>query len=408
MTINQKIDGLVSFASNSPGVPTGYGQQAEYLVNRMLEAGMTVAAMSNYGHEGGIDTLRLANGEIPHYPRSFNNYSVDTLPWNHRHFRDKHKDLPNAVFILYDSWVYNGSPELDKENVVIWAPIDHITLPPAVAQFLKKPNVTVVSMAPDGAEQLKQAGIESTYIPHGVDTKVYKPTTTMKGMPTREFLGISSTDFLVGMVAANKSNGVIHRKAFAENILAFSLLQKKYPDAKLYIHSEPSKLMGGFQLTNLLKACGIPADSVIFPDPLDYRYGITRENMAALYSAFDVLLAPSYGEGFGVPTMEAQACGTRVIVSNWAASKDLVSKNSWKVEGIPFWDEPQISWYKIPLVDSIVLALEQAYQAERGTDLVSIEFAKEFDERTIWNSKWHSFWTDYFAKQSNNSSSKSV
>lgn len=406
MTINQKIDGLVSFASNSPGVPTGYGQQAEYLVNRMLEAGMTVAAMSNYGHEGGIDTLRLANGEIPHYPRSFNNYSVDTLPYNHRHFRDKHKELPDAIFILYDSWVYNGAPELDKENVVIWAPIDHITLPPAVAQFLKKPNVTVVSMAPDGAEQLKQAGIESTYIPHGIDTKVYKPTTKLKGVPAREFLGINSTDFLVGMVAANKSNGVIHRKAFAENILAFSLLQKKYPDAKLYIHSEPSRLMGGFQLTNLLKACGIPAESVIFPDPLDYRYGISRENMAALYSTFDVLLAPSYGEGFGVPTMEAQACGTRVIVSNWAASKDLVSKNSWKVEGIPFWDEPQIAWYKIPLVDSIVLALEQAYQAERGTDLESIEFAKDFDERTIWNSKWHWFWKDYFAKQSNSSSSE--
>lgn len=406
MTINQKIEGLVSFASNSPGVPTGYGQQAEYLVNQMLKAGMTVAAMSNYGHEGGIDTLRLANGEIPHYPRSFNNYSLDTLPWNHRHFRDKHKDLPNAIFILYDSWVYNGSPELDKENVVIWAPIDHITLPPAVVQYLRKPNVTVVSMAPDGADQMNQAGIDNVYIPHGIDTKVYKPTTTMKGMPTREFLGIAETDFLVGMVAANKSNGIIHRKAFAENILAFSLLQKKYPDAKLYIHSEPSKLMGGFQLTNLLKACGIPADSVIFPDPLDYRYGITRENMAALYSAFDVLLAPSYGEGFGVPTMEAQACGTRVIVSNWAASKDLISENSWKVDGIPFWDEPQISWYKIPLVDSIVLALEQAYLAERGTDQVSIDFAAQFDEQRIWDEKWQAFWVDYFAKQSDSSSSK--
>lgn len=406
MTINQKIEGLVSFASNSPGVPTGYGQQGEFLVNQMLKSGMTVAAMSNYGHEGGISELQLSAGTIPHYPRSFNAYSADSLAWNHRHFREHNLDLPNAIFILYDSWVYNGFPELDKENIVIWAPIDHITLPPAVIAFLRKPNVTVVSMAPDGNEQLNALGIENTYIPHVIDTSIYKPTEKLNGKPTREVLGIADTDFLVGMVAANKSNGIIHRKAFAENILAFSLLQKKRPDAKLYIHSEASKIMGGFQLSTLLKACGIPADSVIFPDTFDYRYGLHRTSLAAFYTAFDVLLAPSYGEGFGVPTIEAQACGTRAIVSNWAASKDLVSESSWRVEGMPFWDEPQSAWYKIPYVESIVQALESAYEAERGIDQTSIDFASQFEDGKIWQEKWQPFWKDYFAKQSDGSSSK--
>lgn len=405
MTINQ-IKGLVSFASNSPGIPTGYGQQTEYLINRMLKAGMTVAAMSNFGHEGGIETLKLQAGKIQHYPRSFTGYSVDSLPWNHRHFRDKYKDLPNAIFILYDSWVYNGYPELDKENVVIWAPIDHITLPPGVISFLQKKNVTVVSMAPDGNQQLNNAGIKNTYIPHAIDLKTYKPTFDVQGVEARKYLQVSKDDFLVGMVAANKTNGIIHRKAFAENILAFSLFQRKYPEAKLYIHSEPTRLMGGFQLTNLLRACGIPADSVIFPDPLDYRYGISRKDLAGLYTAFDVLLAPSYGEGFGVPTVEAQACGTRAIVSNWAASKDLVSENSWKVEGMPFWDEPQTAWFKIPFVESIVSALENAYKAERGVDEVSIKFASNFEDGKVWQEKWQPFWSDYFAKQSDSSSSK--
>lgn len=405
MTINQ-INGLISFASNSPGVPTGYGQQTEYLINRMVKAGMTVAAMSNYGHEGGIETLKLQAGKIAHYPRSFTGYSADSLPYNHRHFREKHKDLPNAIFILYDSWVYNGYPELDKENIVIWAPIDHVTLPPGVVAFLQKPNVTTVSMAPDGNEQLTNAGIENTYIPHALDLKTYKPTFEIRGKDTRKHLQTSPDDFLVGMVAANKTNGIIHRKAFAENILAFSIFQRKHPEAKLYIHSEPSKLMGGFNLVNLLKACGIPPQTVIFPDFLDYRYGLSRKDMAALYTAFDVLLAPSYGEGFGIPTVEAQACGTRAIVSNWAASKDLVSENSWKVEGMPFWDEPQTAWFKIPIVDNIVSALELAYQAERGVDEISVKFASDFEDGKVWQEKWQPFWSDYFAKQSDSSSSK--
>jgi len=398
MATNNKIQGLLSFASNSPGVPTGYGQQAEYLINRISQSGITVAAMSNYGNEGGIQNLKVRGGKIPHYPRSFSGYSVDTLPLNHRHFRAKHpEDLKDAIFILYDSWVYNDNPALDEENIIIWAPIDHITMPPKVAQFLKKPNVTVVSMAPDGFEQLKDNGIESTYIPHGIETKVYKPTDTIRGKPAREFLQCEDDTFLVGMVAANKSNGLVHRKAFAENILAFSLFQKKYPDAKLYIHSEASRSMGGFNLVNLLKSCGIPAGSVIFPDPLDLRYGLERKDLAALYSSFDVLLAPSYGEGFGVPTVEAQACGTRVIVSSWAASKDLAGPSSWQVSGVPFWDEPQIAWFKMPLVDSIVKALELAYEAPRGVDQESIDFAAQFDEAKIWREKWEPFFRDYFA-----------
>lgn len=405
MTINQKISGLISFASNSPGVPTGYGQQAGYLVNNMVRSGLTVAAMSNYGHEGGIDELKLQAGKIPHYPRSFTGYSVDSLPLNHEHFASKHPDLKSAIFILYDSWVYNGGNFKDKD-IIIWAPIDHITLPPGVHQFLKQDNVTVVSMAPDGQRQLETAGITSTYIPHSIDTKVYKPTDTINKQPGRDFLHLEPDNFLVGMVAANKSNGLVHRKAFAENILAFSMFQRKHPEARLYIHSEPSKLMGGFNLINLLKSCGIPPQTVIFPDPLDLRYGLKQKDMAGLYSAFDVLLAPSYGEGFGVPTIEAQACGTRVIASNWAASQDLVSKDSWLVEGVPFWDEPQTAWFKAPNPESVSAALELAFEADRGVSKASVEFAQQFDDQKIWAEKWHPFLKDYFDSKSNDSSSK--
>jgi hypothetical protein len=84
-------------------------------------------------------------------------------------------------------------------------------------------------------------------------------------------------------------------------------------------------------------------------------------------------------------------------VSNWAASKDLASESSWKIEGMPFWDEPQTAWFKIPSVDSIVQALEQAHEAPRGTDEQSIEFASQFDEGKLWLEKWQPFWSDYFA-----------
>ena len=75
---------------------------------------------------------------------------------------------------------------------------------------------------------------------------------------------------------------------------------------------------------------------------------------------------------------------------------------------MPFWDEPQTAWFKIPYVEGIVAALEKAFEAKRGVDEASIKFASDFEDGKIWSEKWQPFWSDYFAKQSDNSSSKSV
>jgi len=102
----------------------------------------------------------------------------------------------------------------------------------------------------------------------------------------------------------------------------------------------------------------------------------------------DVLLAPSYGEGFGIPTVEAQACGTRVIGSNWGATPDLIGDDGWLVDGQPQWDAGQDSIWTVPSVPSIVEALEQAYTADRGPSQIAIDFAKQFDVDTVWDKYW--------------------
>jgi glycosyltransferase involved in cell wall biosynthesis len=234
---------------------------------------------------------------------------------------------------------------------------------------------------------MEAKGIECEYVPHVVDTKVFKPTATIAGQPGREYLGLKD-EFVVGMNAANKASGLIHRKAFSENLLAFSIFRQSHPDAVLYLHTDPLGGAGGWNLITMIQAFGIPKDSVIFPSLTEYKYGISGQDLAGFYSAMDVLLAPSFGEGFGVPQIEAAACGVRVIGSNWAATPDLVCDESWLVEGQPTWDASQSAFWQIPLVPSIVAALEEAYKAERGTNKASIEFAKQFDVETVWQNNW--------------------
>lgn len=391
MATYKKLKGTVSVWSNSYNAPTGYGQQVKYLVDRLSRSGIDVAMLSNYGLEGTKSTIKTPYGKVPHFPRGFDAYSNDVAAQDHQTWKLRNPDQKDLLITLYDVWVMT-SPQYDEvKNIASWVPLDHETLPPKVEAWLRKPNVTPITMAPSGKRQLDEKGIENVYIPHSIETKVYKPTFELPGNRNIHDFMKSNDKFVVGMVAANKASGLHHRKAFSENILAFALFHKKHPDSMLYIHTEPLGSGIGWNLVELIKACGLSTDAVAFPNPLEYRYGMAPEHLAAFYTGMDVMLAASYGEGFGVPTIEAQACGTPVIASGWAASQDLVSEDGFLVDGQPMWDASQLAWWRTPSVPSIVKSLEMAYERGRGRSQASIDFAAQFDVEKVWQENWEPF-----------------
>jgi glycosyltransferase involved in cell wall biosynthesis len=385
-TNKEKLTGAVSVWSNSYNAPTGYGQQATMLVDRLKRSGLDVAMLSNYGLEGIPSSIKTPYGDVPHYPRGLDQYSNDSGPLDHKNFVAK-KNKPNLFISLYDVWVMQ-SKQYDDFPIAAWVPLDHVTLPPKVEKFLTKENVTPIAMSPHGVRQLTAKGIECEYVPHAIDTKIYKPRTKIGNHDINEYMGLKDDTFVVGVVAANKASGLMHRKAYGELILAFSLFAKDKPDAVLYLHTDSFGQAGGWNLLNILASLGVKKEQVIFPNPQDYRFGLSQTDLAALYTRMDVLLAPSLGEGFGVPSVEAQACGTRVIGSNWAATPDLVSPDSWLTDGQLTWDAGQDAWWMTPNVSSLVNALEDSYKAERGTSQVTIDFASQFDVEKVWENSW--------------------
>jgi glycosyltransferase involved in cell wall biosynthesis len=384
-----KPTGAIAIASNSYDAPTGYGQQVKHLADSLLRNGYKVANLSNYGLQARTEQLKTPHGYIDHYPTGLKAYSEDVIPLWFSHFTKQYPDLPSVLLTLYDVWVYN---EMQFDGPIwSWVPLDHSTLPPQVFKFLTRSNVSPITMSPHGQRQLEKAGLESHYIPHSIDTKVMKPTHEVNGQPTREWMGIKDDAFLVSIVAANKANGILHRKALAENLMAFSIFRAEKPDAHLYLHMTAHNAFGGFVLPTLLKACGLDDTCVTIADSNGLITGYPSEALAAIYTASDVLLSTSYGEGFGVPSIEAQACGTRIITSGFAASQDLAGEDSYLIPGQPFWDEKQNSFFEIPQLGAIVNALKLAYDAPRGESKPSIEFASQFDNERVWRWYWEPF-----------------
>ena len=164
---------------------------------------------------------------------------------------------------------------------------------------------------------------------------------------------------LAVIVAANK--GFPDRKAFQVQLRAWAAFAKDKPGARLYIHTEPSNMWGGLDLPELCRNLGI-LDKVLFPDRYKNFLGMPADYMALMYNAADVYLGATMSEGFGIPIVEAQACGTPVIVTDFSAMPELVR---WGYAIPPrdmFWT-PQNSWQAWPDWEGIRDALQSLYDS---------------------------------------------
>ena len=371
--------------SNAPFVPTGYGTQTAQAVTRLIKEGHEVAIHAMYGLEGVSSNW---NG-IKMYPRGMAPYSDDVLVAHGMDWANGNPKLPALIMTLFDVWPLK-SKSLDMvKNIASWVPIDHAPCPSDVVDWCKKPNVKPIAMSLFGQKMLNDADVECFYAPHGIES-VFNPNSKMvngdRTFTGRELMGIPDDKFVVMMNAANKGASP-SRKSFAENLLAFGIFAQDKPDAILYLHTEKDGAMGGVNLDHLLHACGIREDQYKIVDQYAYRTGFPQQALASMYADADVLLSASMGEGFGLAVIEAQACGTRVIVSDFTAQPELVG-SGWAVEVQPFWDAHQRSWFCIPQVGSIVDALRHAYEAPRGVDQVAVDFAQAYNADRVWEEHW--------------------
>ncbi len=384
---------------NTPTVLTGYGVQARYLADRLTLDGHEVAFSSTYGQQYGVGTWTTPHGhEVKLYPNGIYTNSPDTILAHAEHFFEG--DPGNGWIIpLIDVWALNGRADDLRDQgwqVAAWAPVDHFPAPAGVAQFLATSGAVPLAMTRYGETQLVNAGLDPRYIPLAVDTAEYEPTFSVDVNDTtvssRELFDLPPEAFVVGMVAMNKDP--LDRKGFNEAFRAFGQFWQNHQNAVLFVHTEKYGAAGGLNLPMLAAHASVPEHAVVFSDQYAYRIGLPAKMMAAAYTAMDVLLAPSHGEGFCVPLIEAQACGTPVICTEFAAQTELVG-NGWLVAGQPWWDQAQDASYVVPFIPDIIDKLEQAYveiEADPGGIAVAcIDFAAGYDANRVYDEHWRPF-----------------
>jgi FkbM family methyltransferase len=365
--------------SNAPWAGSGYGGQTALLAKRLPDLGheVVVSAMN------GLDGRPLDWEGTVVLPSGMTAYSNDVIA---PHARMVLGADPGLILVLYDAWAVDPKPLRDFATA-LWAPIQSHPVPPSDLEFFRASGAQPIAMSHYGERELTDAGLQPVYVPHAVDTSVFKPLTDGERAAAREMLDIPADAFVIAIVAANKDKTPA-RKGWGEQFQAFAQFRKRHPDAVLLVHSL-LETAGGVNLMNLVYDLGIQ-DAVQFTNQYKQVTGLyAPEDVAALMGCADVLSNCSWGEGFGLPVLEAQACGTPVVVSDGSAGTELCG-SGWLVQTQPYWHPFAQSWWHAPIIESIGEAWEKAYTSARDPQMreKARGFALGYDVDTVMTQYW--------------------
>ena len=134
----------------------------------------------------------------------------------------------------------------------------------------------------------------------GVDRAVFRP-----GREKRDL----NTVLYVGSEQPRKNTGVL--------LEAFAMAKRRRPGLKLLKVGVPQWRTGRGDFLAKARELGVQ-DSISFVE------GVSEGRLASIYRSAGVLVFPSTYEGFGLPPLEAMACGLPVVCSSAASLPEVV------------------------------------------------------------------------------------
>lgn len=375
---------------------TGFGQQTRKLSMMLRDMGATVYNIH--------PRYRGVPRRLPE------DNDVIMLPWgNHPHGEDAcyvYLDMfkPDYVISLADIW---DKQFLNKDRLpptvkhrdykwLGWFPFDTSNCVPFWRNNLMNMDMPIV-MSEFGLELMKQQGLFGVHIPHSFNTDEYHPVTAEEKKQIRREQGLPEDAFVVLCVAHNQV-----RKKLDRTLKAFASFCRDKPNAILWFHSTPTADNGqGWDLLGMAENMGI-GDKVLFSNMAQKLISdnfVTNHDMARMYQASDVHLLLTGGEGFGLPILEASACGIPNITTEFTTGPELVgvpeSGSLVKVDTIE--DHMNGGHWALANIEQASAHLDKYYKnpglaREHGKNGAEYAHAKYTDE------KIDGHWREFFAQ----------
>jgi GT2 family glycosyltransferase len=275
----ERYDGEVVWHSILHRAP-GYALQSRRLMTALHFAGIKVGYRNAYGEDDGESDSALVN---------------DLLK------RPVRLDVPQVGFCQADVF-----PQIQGRPRVGWTMLEVTGLPQEWVDGCNGMDEVWVP-ASFNVETFRNSGVRVPIrvMPLGVDVDYFNPGIT-GFRPTNRFTFLSVFEW------GERKGADLLLRAFAEEFKesedVLLLLAVYNRDPGVDVHEQVARL-------------GLPASAPIVimlnPEFADHQMG-------ALYRSADCFVLPSRGEGWGMPVLEAMACGLPVISTDWSGPADFL------------------------------------------------------------------------------------
>jgi glycosyltransferase involved in cell wall biosynthesis len=377
-------DITILWISAMPYATTGYGRMCKQIVSQLISTNWDITVL---GGQGGVTvwgskmdypvTVKEKTIQIPTIPTVGQIAGQDMI---HSVIDKYNIDL---VITHWDCFAIEFTTKLD---------IPCINYVPVDAPFTRsmynnvRDAYKIVAFAKYGYnELLKWFPTEKLdYIPHGINVDEWKPLTEEECSKGREKYQLDDDTFVICGNAAN----IGERKQLPLMIKVFKRFHDKYPNSRLHLFTNPTVAYPkGYDLRAYANAIGI-VDDVFFPryDPIIEPF--SKEELREFYGISDLYLTATLGEGFGLPILEAQACGVPVVGPNCSTIPELVEGHGWiydvcdNYEFTPVWI-PTLQTYPAPDMNKMLEALIDAKTHPAFREL-NAEKSRAFALRYDW------------------------
>jgi glycosyltransferase involved in cell wall biosynthesis len=320
----------VLIVGDSPLLKTGFGRVNAIAAKRFQEEGWQVASVAGLTTEPPKDDegIRLY---VP-------SERSDVLGI---------RDIPNAVEDFKPDVVYATA---DPGSVValayglpdmpafIYTPIEGEPIINRDWRLVLK-TLSLATCSKYGSDLIKTTlNRDVPYVYHGVDHETFKVTGIRDDIRRAMKWG---DKFVISCVATN-----VRRKQLPRLLEAVARLKHQYnqKDIILYMHTVPFQnyWLEGWNLFEVVNMFGIQEETFFHPLMVKRNAFIPERTgdpknpgLADIIEASDLFVNPSMVEGFGLPPVEAMACGVPVLVTKYAAGWEVVSPAG---RGIPVGD----------------------------------------------------------------------
>jgi len=283
---------------------------------------------------------------------------------------------PDIGILCADCW--RVPPEIAQQiRLALWSPIHHQPESDLTLDCMRA-SVQPMVYSLWGREILAQQDVTVDYLPACVDASVFQPANRTEA---RAWFGLDTDTFLVTMVGINH---VTDAKGYTEALQAFARFAEIEPDSRLYLQTN---MGGGVNLGGLAARLGIE-HLLITPDQVHRALGLYDDAyLARLYNASDVLLNTSRWEGFGLPLVEAQMCGTPVIAPDYGTQRELLL-SGWPVTYQRTWCNHAETWGIVCHIESIVDALQKAHLRRGSETGQHVKIAGHYGTSAVFENYW--------------------